>query len=57
MIYVLWVLLVIGSVFNTTSLTNFSYESIALVVVCCLGCFRELLLSYVIENLKGNLHE
>jgi len=51
MMYFIWLVLVIGSVLNVTDINNYGYQSMALVIVSCLGCFRELLMGYRLRGL------
>jgi len=62
MIYVLWIVFVIGSIINAMSLDAYGYESMALVVVSLLGCYREVYvgainwgLCYELGKLRRNI--
>jgi len=44
MMYIVWVVLVIGAAMNITDLNSYGWNNIALLAVCCLGAFREIFL-------------
>jgi len=45
MMHFIWIVIVIGSVVNVIGISVYSYESMGLVVISSLGCFREIYLS------------